>query len=66
MLNARATPQVRAEPQQALLEHPHPGRLPPRPLIEELIEDSYDLVVAGLPRAERLKLDWPGERGREG
>ncbi|CCB71760.1 MmcQ/YjbR family DNA-binding protein [Streptantibioticus cattleyicolor] len=38
----------------------------PDPLIEELIEDSYDLVVAGLPRVERLKLDWPGERGREG
>ncbi|MDX2598721.1 MmcQ/YjbR family DNA-binding protein [Streptomyces caniscabiei] len=30
--------------------------LPDR-LVEELIEDSYDLVVAGLPRAERLRLD---------
>lgn len=29
-----------------------PGRL-----LRELIEDSYDLVVAGLPRAERLRLD---------
>ncbi|WP_128376957.1 MmcQ/YjbR family DNA-binding protein [Streptomyces cavernae] len=29
-----------------------PGRL-----VRELIEDSYDLVVAGLPRAERLRLD---------
>ena len=29
-----------------------PGRL-----VEELIEDSYDLVVAGLPRSERLRLD---------
>ncbi|MBH0246074.1 MmcQ/YjbR family DNA-binding protein, partial [Streptomyces cavourensis] len=24
-----------------------------------LIEDSYDLVVAGLPRADRLRLDRP-------
>jgi predicted DNA-binding protein (MmcQ/YjbR family) len=34
----------------------HAGELPDR-LVRELIEDSYDLVVAGLPRAERLKLD---------
>ncbi|MGW7523722.1 MmcQ/YjbR family DNA-binding protein [Streptomyces sp. NPDC054783] len=32
------------------------GGLPER-LVKELIEDSYDLVVAGLPRAERLRLD---------
>jgi predicted DNA-binding protein (MmcQ/YjbR family) len=32
------------------------GDLPDK-LIQELIEDSYDLVVAGLPRAERLLLD---------
>ncbi|GHH93704.1 MmcQ/YjbR family DNA-binding protein [Streptomyces capillispiralis] len=32
------------------------GALPDR-LVRELVEDSYDLVVAGLPRAERLKLD---------
>ncbi|MFF5470105.1 MmcQ/YjbR family DNA-binding protein [Streptomyces achromogenes] len=32
------------------------GALPDR-LVRELIEDSYDLVVAGLPRAERLRLD---------
>lgn len=31
-----------------------PGRM-----LRELIEDSYDLVVAGLPKAERLKLDRP-------
>ncbi|MEV7995542.1 MmcQ/YjbR family DNA-binding protein [Streptomyces sp. NPDC086077] len=31
----------------------------PRRLVRELIEDSYDLVVAGLPRAERLRLDRP-------
>ncbi|MEV0978040.1 MmcQ/YjbR family DNA-binding protein [Streptomyces sp. NPDC049915] len=29
----------------------------PDPLIRELVEDSYDLVVAGLPKAERLRLD---------
>ncbi|MFF2506259.1 MmcQ/YjbR family DNA-binding protein [Streptomyces sp. NPDC058067] len=34
------------------------GDLPDR-LVRELVEDSYDLVVAGLPRAERLKLDRP-------
>ncbi|MEN8650523.1 MmcQ/YjbR family DNA-binding protein [Streptomyces sp. 21So2-11] len=27
--------------------------------VRELIEDSYDLVVAGLPKAERLRLDRP-------
>ncbi|MEU5080101.1 MULTISPECIES: MmcQ/YjbR family DNA-binding protein [Streptomyces] len=32
------------------------GTLPDR-LVRELIEDSYDLVVAGLPRAQRLRLD---------
>ncbi|MEU9089202.1 MmcQ/YjbR family DNA-binding protein [Streptomyces sp. NPDC087901] len=32
------------------------GRLPDAKL-RELIEDSYDLVVAKLPRAERLRLD---------
>jgi predicted DNA-binding protein (MmcQ/YjbR family) len=34
------------------------GSLPGR-LVRELVEDSYDLVVAGLPRAERLRLDRP-------
>ncbi|MFF4038743.1 MmcQ/YjbR family DNA-binding protein [Streptomyces sp. NPDC001816] len=34
------------------------GELPDR-LVRELIEDSYDLVVAGLPRAQRLRLDRP-------
>ncbi|MFP3991274.1 MmcQ/YjbR family DNA-binding protein [Streptomyces sp. E11-3] len=28
----------------------------PAPMVRELIEDSYDLVVAGLPKAERLRL----------
>ncbi|TQK44524.1 putative DNA-binding protein (MmcQ/YjbR family) [Streptomyces sp. SLBN-118] len=32
------------------------GELPDR-LVRELIEDSYDLVVAGLPKADRLRLD---------
>ncbi|GGX00985.1 MmcQ/YjbR family DNA-binding protein [Streptomyces chryseus] len=32
------------------------GQLPDR-VVRELIEDSYDLVVAGLPKAERLRLD---------
>ncbi|MFE2045441.1 MmcQ/YjbR family DNA-binding protein [Streptomyces sp. NPDC059477] len=31
----------------------------PGTLVKELVEDSYDLVVAGLPRAERLRLDRP-------
>ncbi|MFV0129974.1 MmcQ/YjbR family DNA-binding protein [Streptomyces sp. HMX112] len=34
------------------------GELPGR-MVRELIEDSYDLVVAGLPRAVRLGLDRP-------
>lgn len=34
------------------------GTLPDR-MVTELIEDSYDLVVAGLPRRERLLLDRP-------
>ncbi|MFD4529899.1 MmcQ/YjbR family DNA-binding protein [Streptomyces sp. NPDC058470] len=28
-------------------------------LVRELVEDSYDLVVAGLPKADRLRLDRP-------
>ncbi|MFB9521089.1 MULTISPECIES: MmcQ/YjbR family DNA-binding protein [Streptomyces] len=32
------------------------GSVPDR-LVREMIEDSYDLVVAGLPRAVRLRLD---------
>ncbi|MET8749223.1 MmcQ/YjbR family DNA-binding protein [Streptomyces sp. NPDC004667] len=31
----------------------------PDVLVRELVEDSYDLVVAGLPKAERLRLDRP-------
>ncbi|MFC5910712.1 MmcQ/YjbR family DNA-binding protein [Streptacidiphilus monticola] len=32
----------------------------PDDLVRELVEDSYDLVVAKLPRREQLALDWPG------
>lgn len=31
-------------------------------LVHEMIEDSYDLIVAKLPRAQQLQLDWPGTR----
>ncbi|MFG2617938.1 MmcQ/YjbR family DNA-binding protein [Streptomyces sp. NPDC048507] len=31
----------------------------PDALVRELVEDSYDLVVAGLPKADRLRLDRP-------
>jgi hypothetical protein len=27
-------------------------------MIQDMIEDSYDLVVAGLPRAQRNALGW--------
>ncbi|WP_414637612.1 MmcQ/YjbR family DNA-binding protein [Amycolatopsis sp.] len=30
----------------------------PDQLVREMIEDSYDLVVAGLPRREQEKLKW--------
>lgn len=35
--------------------------VPPLPArqLREMVEDSYDLVVAGLPRAVRLRLDRP-------
>lgn len=29
-------------------------------LVLDMIEDSYDLVVSRLPRAQQLLLDWPG------
>ncbi|SFJ25036.1 Predicted DNA-binding protein, MmcQ/YjbR family [Amycolatopsis sacchari] len=32
----------------------------PDPLVHQLVEDSYDLVVAGLPKREREKLHWVG------
>ncbi|WP_424638167.1 MmcQ/YjbR family DNA-binding protein [Embleya sp. AB8] len=34
----------------------------PEPMVRDLIEDSYDLIVAALPKLQRLKLDWPGTR----
>lgn len=33
------------------------GALPDE-LVADMVEDSYDLIVAGLPRAQRLLLDW--------
>ncbi|MER7015513.1 MmcQ/YjbR family DNA-binding protein [Saccharopolyspora sp. NPDC000359] len=37
----------------------------PDQLVRDMIEDSYDLVVAGLPKREQEKLRWRslGERG---
>ncbi|MHA6765035.1 MmcQ/YjbR family DNA-binding protein [Streptacidiphilus sp. PAMC 29251] len=32
----------------------------PDTLLREMVEDSYDLVVAKLPRRQQLLLDWPG------
>jgi predicted DNA-binding protein (MmcQ/YjbR family) len=32
----------------------------PEHLVREMIEDSYDLVVAGLPKREQVKLQWVG------
>jgi predicted DNA-binding protein (MmcQ/YjbR family) len=32
-------------------------------MVRGMIEDSYDLVVAGLPRAARERLGWSGGRG---
>jgi predicted DNA-binding protein (MmcQ/YjbR family) len=37
------------------------GSLPDK-LVHEMIEDSYDLIVSKLPRAQQLLLDWPGAR----
>jgi predicted DNA-binding protein (MmcQ/YjbR family) len=31
-------------------------------MVRDMIEDSYDLVVSGLPRARRNELGWGGER----
>ena len=35
----------------------------PDAMVRDMIEDSYDLVVAGLPRAARERLGWSGGRG---
>jgi predicted DNA-binding protein (MmcQ/YjbR family) len=35
------------------------GSLPDR-LVRVMVEDSYDLIVSRLPRAQQLVLDWPG------
>jgi predicted DNA-binding protein (MmcQ/YjbR family) len=34
----------------------------PDAMVRDMIEDSYDLVVAKLPRAKRRALRWPGDR----
>jgi predicted DNA-binding protein (MmcQ/YjbR family) len=34
----------------------------PDSLVYQMIEDSYDLVVAGLPKAQRERLDWVAHR----
>ncbi|KAD4059558.1 MmcQ/YjbR family DNA-binding protein [Arthrobacter yangruifuii] len=36
----------------------------PRGMIRDLVEDSYDLVVASLPRKDRESLAWKGLAGR--
>ena len=33
----------------------------PDATVRDMVEDSYDLVVSGLPRGQRLKLGWDGE-----
>jgi predicted DNA-binding protein (MmcQ/YjbR family) len=37
------------------------GSLPDE-LVRDMVEDSYDLVVSGLPRRTREALGWDGER----
>src|SRR3954467_4893758 len=34
----------------------------PDATVRDMVEDSYDLVVAGLPRAERERLRWSGDQ----
>jgi predicted DNA-binding protein (MmcQ/YjbR family) len=34
----------------------------PEEMVRDMIEDSYDLVVAALPRATRQQLGWPGDQ----
>ena len=38
------------------------GSLPDR-MVREMIEDSYDLVVSGLPAVRRRELGWPPDSG---
>jgi predicted DNA-binding protein (MmcQ/YjbR family) len=38
------------------------GSLPDR-LVLELVEDSYDLVVDGLPKRVQAELGWPAAAG---
>jgi predicted DNA-binding protein (MmcQ/YjbR family) len=34
----------------------------PDAMVRDMIEDSYDLIVAALPQAKRRALRWPGDR----
>jgi predicted DNA-binding protein (MmcQ/YjbR family) len=36
------------------------GSVPDR-LVRDMVQDSYDLIVAKLPRAKRRELGWPGD-----
>lgn len=36
----------------------------PERMVLDMIEDSYDLVVASLPREQRTRLGWTGRRER--
>ncbi|TDU02380.1 putative DNA-binding protein (MmcQ/YjbR family) [Streptomyces sp. 846.5] len=38
----------------------------PDTLLQEMVEDSYDLIVTQLPRKQQLVLDWPGLRRTQG
>ena len=37
----------------------------PESMIHDLVEDSYDLIVSGLPKARRRALLWRGDPQRE-
>ena len=50
--------QARLPPEQAPLEHGDARRLLPDGMVADMLEDSYDLVVAGLPRRVRRELGW--------
>lgn len=43
------------------LEHPDRRRISPDQTIKDMVEDSYDLVVSGLPRSRRRARGWRAE-----
>ena len=58
-LRATTTRSGRVPPEQAPLEHGGRGRARcPTGMVADMIEDSYDLVVAKLPRRVREELGW--------